>query len=47
METIDRDVGLLRGVDCDILAQGFNMIDRMHILIRYIYFFCKLNCKEL
>jgi hypothetical protein len=32
---IDGDVGVLRGVHCDILAQGFNRIDRT----LYTFFF--------
>jgi hypothetical protein len=34
----DEDVGLLRGVDCDILTQGFNRIDRIFISPRYTFF---------
>jgi hypothetical protein len=30
----DRHVGLLGGVDCDILAHGFNMIDKILIPLR-------------
>jgi hypothetical protein len=39
LELADEDVGLLRGVDCEILAQGFNRIDRILILPRYTFFF--------
>jgi hypothetical protein len=34
----DGDAGLLRGVDCGILAKGFNMIDRILIPSRYTFF---------
>jgi hypothetical protein len=34
----DRDVGLLRGVNCDILTKGFNRIDRILIPPRYTFF---------
>jgi hypothetical protein len=35
----DGDVGLLRVVDCDILAQDFNRIDRILISPMYTFFF--------
>jgi hypothetical protein len=34
----DGDVDLLRGVDCDILTQGFNRIDRILIPLSYTFF---------
>jgi hypothetical protein len=34
----DGDVSLLRGVDCDISAQGFNRIDRILISPSYTFF---------
>jgi hypothetical protein len=46
----DEDVGLLRGVDCDILAPGMaypspriNRINRVFIPIRCIFFFGSLS----
>jgi hypothetical protein len=35
----DGDVGLLRGVDCDILTQGLIGFDRILIPPRYTFFF--------
>jgi hypothetical protein len=51
----DEDVGLLKGLDCDILtsvdgdimAQGFNRINRVLISIRCIFFFRSLSRKKL
>jgi hypothetical protein len=39
----DRDVGLLRWVNCDILAQGLIGFDRIIIPLRYTFFFQKSN----
>jgi hypothetical protein len=38
LELTDEDVDLLRGVDCDILTQGFNRIDRILIPLSYTFF---------
>jgi hypothetical protein len=50
----DEDVGLLRGVDCDILALGMgypgprlNRINRVFIPTRCIFFFGSLSRKNL
>jgi hypothetical protein len=50
----DEDVGLLRGVDCDILAPGMgypgprlNRINRVIISTRCIFFFGSLSRKNL
>jgi hypothetical protein len=50
----DKDVGLLRRVDCDILAHGMgypglrlNIINRVFIPIRCIFFFGSLSRKHL
>jgi hypothetical protein len=50
----DEDVGLLRGVDCDILAPGMgypgprlNKINRVFIPTRCIFFFGSLSRKNL
>jgi hypothetical protein len=50
----DEDVGLLRGVDCDILAPGMgcpgprlNRINRVIISTRCIFFFRSLPRKNL
>jgi hypothetical protein len=34
----DIDIGLLRGLNCDLLVQGFNRIDGILIPPRYIFF---------
>jgi hypothetical protein len=34
----DGDINLQRGLDCDILAQGFNRIDRILIPPKYTFF---------
>jgi hypothetical protein len=51
---IDEDVGLLRGVDCDILAPGMgcpgprlNIINSVIIPTRCIFFFGSLSQKNL
>jgi hypothetical protein len=41
------DIGLLRGgVDCDILAEDFNMIDTILIPLRYTFFFRSPTVKK-
>jgi hypothetical protein len=42
----DGDVGLLRGVDCDILAQGLIGFDRILIPARYSFFSGSLTEKN-
>jgi hypothetical protein len=41
-----RLIGLLRWVDCDILAQDFNRIDRIFISLKYIFFSESLTVKN-
>jgi hypothetical protein len=43
----DEDVGLLRGVDCDILIQDLIGFDKILIPLRYIFFFRSPPAKEL
>jgi hypothetical protein len=50
----DEDVGLLRGVDCDILAPGMgypsprlNRINRVIISTRCVFFFGSISRKKL
>jgi hypothetical protein len=42
----DGEVGLLRGVDCDILAQGLIVLIEYYTTKVYLLFW-KLTCKEL
>jgi hypothetical protein len=42
----DGDIGLLRGVDCENLAQDFNSIDRILIPPRYTFFFGSQTTKN-
>jgi hypothetical protein len=42
----DRDIGLLRGVDCDIMAQCFSRIYRIVIPLRYTFFSRNLTVKN-
>jgi hypothetical protein len=42
----DGDIDLLKGLDCDILTQGFNTIDRILIPSRYTFFFRSSTTKN-